>query len=519
MKYRPFIICALLVFIAYGLICGLLYSVNLELSSDHIVPGLVAMEIFKHGNFQYAFPAEDPYLFTDVYSFYLIPQALTGFSPLVLRLTGYFVFLLTLVTFTYLVYRYGGLISALIFAALLTTVTQSAYFFFLSPEYHVGTLLATGVLILLFDPDAVKDLSSRRLAASLVLLCLIVLSDNLILAYFVIPYVVYYLAFVRLRKPAETGKASKKAIAEKSAQTKKMDSLIIFMLVSSAVVYLYKKFQPMILTDILPRFLHKQEPLLSLDPGAIASRVSLYLQSITTLVSKDLFNVLSGQATIPAIVFGLLFLLVLGYSITRLNLKAAYLNVMLLSSFGIMLIAYLFTTYAIDLVGTRFLILCAVTIFVVIALAFDEKRETRSTDLVYLAAIGLILIATVPAAYSSISALTYQPDEDRYEVIQYLRDNNVTFGYSDYENSNLLTYMSNEQVTLRLIKYNGDGFSENVWLSSDRWWSQGIPDQYAVVISRDGELYPHLASYTESYPPSDTLYFKNYTILKYDLAE
>ena len=518
MKFRPFIIFILLAFIACGLMSGLLYSVNLKLSSDHVVPGLVAMEVLRHGNFQYDFPAEDPYLFTDVYTFYLIPQILTGFSPLALKLTAYVVFLLTLVTFSYIVYRYAGLISALIFAALLTTISQSAYFYFLSPEYHVGTLLATGVLILLFDPERVKGISNRRLAAYLALTSLIMLSDNLLLAYFVIPYVVCYLIFFRLKKSGDTVKASKKALAEMTRQAKKMDIIVILLVVSSAVVYLYKRFQPLILTDILPRFLHKPMPLVSFDP-LILYRVSLYFLSITTLVRKDLFDILVGQVTIPVVVFGLVFLLVLGYSLIKVCRKAAYLPVILLSSFGLMLVAYIFTTYVEDIVGTRFLILSAVAIFAVIALAFDEKEEKGNSNLLFLAVIGILLLATLPGTYASISALTYQPDDEKYRAITYLEDHNATFGYSDYDNANLLTYLSNERVTLRLVKHNEDGFSENVWLASDRWWSEGIPDKYVVVMSKSGELYSYMGSYVQSYPPGDTLNFENYTILTYDLTE
>lgn len=45
---------------AYGLGIGLIYALNLELSSDTVVPGLVAREIFDHGNFQFDFPVNDP---------------------------------------------------------------------------------------------------------------------------------------------------------------------------------------------------------------------------------------------------------------------------------------------------------------------------------------------------------------------------------------------------------------------------------------------------------------------------
>ncbi len=521
MRLRHLVIVFLLAFIGYGLICGVLYAVNLELTSDHVVPGLVAMELFKNGNIQYDYPAEDPYLFTDVYTFYVLPQILTGYSPTALRLTGFLVFVLVLATFSYIVYRYGGLISALVFAALLTNISQSAYYYFLSPEYHVGTLLATGLLILLFNPETIKSVSGKRLAAYLVLLGLVVLSDNLIIAFFIVPYLLYYLVHYRFKKTDDTTKAGKKKAAEKASETKKKTFILLLIGVITAIIYFYKRFQPTILPTILPRFLRKGDNLFSLD-SSILTRLSLYIQSITMLVSRDLYSIVTSQLTITVVAFSALFLLVLGYAIIRFNPKANYLNVMLLSSFGIMFVSYIFTTYAIDAISARFLILSSVSIFVVIALSFREKEDSQQRKLVYLAAIALLLLATVPASLSSVSALSYKPNEPHYQAIRFLEDNNVTIGYSDYDNANLLTYLSNDRVKLRLIRDAPEGYGrpvprgylENIWLSSERWWWT-LPTNYSVVINKNGELNSSMARVVSKYPPTETLYFGNYTIQRY----
>ncbi|WP_424356908.1 hypothetical protein [Methanocella sp. MCL-LM] len=503
------------------MVSGLLYAVNLELTSDHVVPGLVAMELFKNGNIQYDYPAEDPYLFTDIYTFYLIPQILTGFSPLALKLTGFLVFVLVLATFSYLVYRYAGLISALIFTALLANVSQSSYYYFLSPEYHVGTLLATGLLILLFNPETIKTASNKLLALYLFILGLVVLSDNLIIAYFLVPYLIYYLVRYKFYKSDGTSKAGRKQAAERASEGKKVTGILLLMGIISVFIYLYKRYQPTILPTVLPRFLRKPGELLSLD-STIVDRLVLYFQSITMLVSRDLFSLLTNPLSITAIAIAILFLLVLGYAIIRYDPKANYLNIMFLSSFGLMFISYVFTTYATDDISARFLILSAVSIFAVIALAFRENETEDKRNLIYLGAILLLLLATVPASLSSIAALSYKPNEQHYQVIDFLEDNNITVGYSGYDDANLLTYLSNDRVKLRLIREAPPGYSrpvpkgwmENIWLSSERWWWT-LPKSYAVVINNDSELYPPLNRVVTAYPPEETLYFGNYTILKY----
>ena len=91
----------LAVLIVYGLGAGLMYSLNFELSSDTVVPGVVAKEVFSNGNFQFEFPVNDPYLFTDIYTFHLLPQVLSGYDPTVLRLTAFAMFLILIAIFSY----------------------------------------------------------------------------------------------------------------------------------------------------------------------------------------------------------------------------------------------------------------------------------------------------------------------------------------------------------------------------------------------------------------------------------
>ena len=102
----------------YGLLAGFMYSLNYDLGSDTVVPGIVAMEIFSHGNFQFDYPVNDPHIFTDVYTFHLMPQYLSGYDPTVLRLTAFVMFLILIAIFAYIIYRYAGIVSAMMFAAL-----------------------------------------------------------------------------------------------------------------------------------------------------------------------------------------------------------------------------------------------------------------------------------------------------------------------------------------------------------------------------------------------------------------
>lgn len=143
-------------FIIYGLICGFLFALNIDLTCTSVVPGLISMDMFKDGNFQFNMPVNDPYIFTDIYTFHLLPQYLSGFDPAVIRLTAFAMFVFVLLVFTYIVNKYSDIVNALIFAALLSNITYTAYDTVLFPSYQVGTILATGILILMFDPRNIK---------------------------------------------------------------------------------------------------------------------------------------------------------------------------------------------------------------------------------------------------------------------------------------------------------------------------------------------------------------------------
>ena len=197
LKIKWLAIGILAILILYGLLAGLLYSLNYDLASDNVVPGLVAIEIFSHGNFQFNFPVNDPHLFTDVYTFHLLPQYLSGYDPNVLRLTAFVMFVILIVIFAYIIYGYTGVVSAMMFAALMANLSPDAYYYFISPDWHLGMLIGAGIFIILLDFERVKKRSLYWTALCVILIALVMLSDSTILTVFILPYIAYYILFKR----------------------------------------------------------------------------------------------------------------------------------------------------------------------------------------------------------------------------------------------------------------------------------------------------------------------------------
>ena len=80
----------LIFFIIIGITSKFLISINRSLNSDEVGPGIVSLEIWKHGDYflnQFSFPTADPNIFSDILPFHLIPQIISNFDPNAIRMS------------------------------------------------------------------------------------------------------------------------------------------------------------------------------------------------------------------------------------------------------------------------------------------------------------------------------------------------------------------------------------------------------------------------------------------------
>jgi hypothetical protein len=517
------------ILVAFGLLCGLLYSINQDLNSDSVVPGIVAMEIFQHGNIQFNYPADDSYLFTDICPFYLVTQFLSGYNPLVLKLTAYLIFLLTVAVFSFIVYKYSGLINALIFAALLVNVNPTVYTIFITPEYHVGTLLAAGVMIYIFDFGRVKNISIYRMLAYAIFVALIVLSDSLIIVTFLIPYAICYLLFYLnqlkrsiLKIKTETSKA-KDVVVWSSKDIKNITLMMALMVIVPGIAWLFKTFEPKSLYQYI-WFIPHPTDFIGFDQGFLVG-IPLYLQDLVFIVSQGVYSFLTVNFSIWDIAAAIVFLAILAYAILRRNAHANYLYTMLLLSGVVTFFGFAFLDRAMDgLDAARFLGLTAVSIFIVIALSFNESAGVKvhniNLNTIFLVAVFILLLTMIPANLQKVMSLDYQPNKADYDLISNLEANNITQGYSDYWHSNLLTYLSGGNLQIRAIEFAPDSSQIELynWLGSDRWYKTIYPNPIVIADKNDefnNEMEALVNSQIKNHtPPEKITYYKDYVIYK-----
>ena len=520
MKFRPICIVVLSILIIFGAFTGLLYSLNLNLNSDTVVPGLVAKEIFSHGNLQYNFPVNDPYLFTDIYTFHLIPQLLSGFNPTVLKLTAYAMFLIAIAVFSFIVYRYAGLVSALIFAALMANLSPDAYAYFINPEWHVGTLILAGIFIILFDFDRIKKASIYRILVYAVAVALVFLSDSILLALFIVPYIACYLLFYRegIVKSAPGKKADKRVhgtqMAGKKKELKRADETVAILALMAAAAWLFKTFEPVSIGKWLPYFNTTAVSLTNIQQ-AITVNLPLFFQCLALLVNQGIYNVLSLNIGILDIPLAIVFLGAVYLAITRANKRAGYVYFMFLFSGVVMFLGFVFLSLAGGTWSSRFLIFTAVSVFAVIALAYDEKDEKYDLNALLIALALVLILSTVPSNLSKLTSLDGHPNQEQYALIDYLKSHNDTVGISDYNNANMIAYLANDQVVIRAARLTDSGGLEQYpWLGSDKWYDVP-PSSYFVLAKNGSEFYGNLQNSIKKYQPKSVQSYDNYTIYQY----
>lgn len=502
------------ILVAFGLISCFLFSLNLDLDSDTVVPGLVTMEIIEHGNFQFTYPVDDPYLFTDIFTFHFVPQALSGYDPTVLRLTAFAVFVMVVAVFAYLVYRFSSLTSALIFAALFTNMQPGAFYLYLSPEYHVGTLLFTGLFLVAFHTDMVKKLPFYVVLAISFVVGLIIISDSMLIATFVLPYLGYCLYRLHLQKEPVDPEGNKKERAKQASVRKAETSKIypVLILLGSTTLAAYVLKMNNFFLDLHLFFITNKSPTMA----GVDDNLARFVNSLLQLVSNNLYNLVNKGISWYDAIIAAVFILVVAYSLVRMNKKAEYLNVIFLLSALAVFIAFVFTTLGEGGSG-RFLIFIALSIFAIIGIAYKPEKPGLNVNTAFLGAVVILILAAAASNIIQISGYDYQPNKEDYALISYLEENNLTYGYSDINTANKLIYLSKEKVLYPKVQIVDDNFKIDFMLTTTRWYNKFTETgQLCLIVNPKDMYYNETVHMATIHVPDKTYNYEGYTIYYYN---
>jgi hypothetical protein len=495
----------LIIFIVFGLSVKVIQSSNMTLNSDMVGEGLEAMEIGAHQNYflsGYYLPSQDTFLFTELLPFQLIPQIITGYDPLTLKVVVFIEFALGVAVLSYVVYLISeNSICALIFAAMAMNLPPAGYYYFALPTSHMGTIVFLGIIfaILIYMIKKEEEQTHRNrkgkvirsnkvqwayVLGLIILVALTVVSDTIILPWLIVPYIIVYLLLIK----------------EKS---KTMNYAVASMAIVSVIVYIFKTYfvYDWVVQDVFSTGT-------SMD---IISKIVLYFQDMAVLLNQGLSSVSEGFAgfsileALSLVVFCALIVYAVKNALEDKKKKVFY--SLLLASGITMLAMWLVSDYSMNSASARYLTFTAFTVLMLIALGYRDDNKTFGALI-----IGILLISAV---YGVVQlSESQQPNASYYGLISYLKQNNLTFGYGDFMDSNAITYLSGGAVTVRSASFYTNTIQPYIWLSCMSWY-QSTPDSSFILVdnsSLDENAQSVVKSLTTSLNASEPLHYGSYDI-------
>lgn len=239
----------------------------------------------------------------------------------------------------------------------------------------------------------------------------------------------------------------------------------------------------------------------------------MYLQGMTSLINGNVYSMIyelkSTELFASAILCSLLILCI--YAIKNIyNNRSNFLYFLLVSSLVLTFIFYAGSDRSIDMMTTRYLTYSGVSIFALISLAYNRNIKLYQP---------LIFILLISGAYSNldyVSKIDIQTNTNEVELINYLSENNLTYGYGYYWDANLITYISRENIIMRPINIDNGIIYPFRFLSSERWFDSlhKESNEYFIAYRRNNTFLNQSSvdSFISIHSPKQQLAFKEYII-------
>lgn len=486
-----------------GLILKFISWLNYPLNSDSVYSGLASLEIWEYGNYFLYFyftPHVTPYYFTDIYTIQLVPQVLTDFNPLALKFMGFLLFCFIILTFSYIVFRISGnVVNSFVFAALISNLPAGSFEFYVQ-YFHIGTVFFTGVVIvLLFDFPKVKVF---RYFSALILILITLFSDSLVLIWLIVPGLLYY-AYLTFFSPTGIQDAKKKEQMDLSGLW-----FVVLTVISSITVMIYKM-------TFIPYFVRSVEMQL-VDFSTFFHKAVIFIKQILLLFQSAIYEMLTSPSKMDlldylCVVVSVVLIL---YCLFK-NGKNVPKKILIFGLFAGMSSFFFFAATTVSQ-EVRYLLFLGILIFVMISLCYQDH------DTVFLIILFGVLILNAASSVQYISTQNTYPNQNEYELIQYLQSRGLNQGIGDYWDANIITYLSKENVTIRPAVGAEGYIVPFTWLTSARWYEKYEMNKvnFILITNTSAANRPFLnreniGPYLETHQPNNTQVWNNYLIYEY----
>lgn len=470
--------------------------VRLFFQSDNVFAGQSAMEFWKYQNYFFSYyyvPSDDSNIF-EVIVFHLVPQILSNYDPIMLKIITFIIFLLIIIIFSFIIFFLTkSLLNALFFSALLSNWYIDYLSTILWITSHESTILMIGILLMLYFFKPVKNWD----IIFLVILAGVTFSDSLILVWFTVPMIFTILIT----------NYPKQKLREQIVSFLKFD-LVFKIAFLSSIVMIYKR----IFIDYYIRHPHLFQ--CSELMCFINTQIPLFFKSLTLLLNPDLYGIIFK--TNPISYIATLFVVILiAYTILLIkNFKLQLKNDIkfFITFVGIMFvitsILYFTTAITLQLQYLKFILICLLSIFCLI----DFSKSKYGKWILF-----IIIIINLFYVVDSPFNKPISSNEEQYHLIDFLKNSNLSFGYGEYWDSNVITYLSHEEVTIRPILIE-NGLDPYYWNSAKRWYNS-IPENFFVIVRTTNERALYYFNNNYVLPdPVRIIDYKNYKIFDYNTS-
>jgi hypothetical protein len=282
--------------------------------------------------------------------------------------------------------------------------------------------------------------------ALVTLVFLSVFSDTIIIVWVLVPVILAYLFFY----PRKTGL---------------MNSVILNIIATSFIAYILK-------TYVIHDWIRTSREMNSI-PDIFFVNIPLFFKAQFLFLNQG-FSSLMGRGTafgpveiVSLILFtGVILCCVRNgwYNRDSNSQEKKLLYTVLLLSVLAMAGSFLVSGYAEGVAAARYLTFTALVLLMLVALSFPVTEK--------ICAIFVLSLLVISAIAGGVFISTMGPPNEReYNLITYLKDQNLTYGYGTYWNSNIITYLSGETVTIRSTYFLTDDLRQNTLNSCDRWFT------------------------------------------------
>jgi hypothetical protein len=510
----------LVFFIIFGLVTKFFISFFLRLDSDSVGLGLMSMEIGKYHNYFLSgchLLSTDSLVFTELIPFQLIPQILTNYNPFSLKIMVFILFVLSVLVFAYIVYFITGeIFPALLFAALAMNISHEGYFWLAYPTTHNATILFGGLILLILlyldrslehktekktktrkkDPSSPSTIPWTFFILLMVLVFISVLSDTLILIWVIIPFIIAYLLIYKRR-------------------TNVMNIVVFSLSFIAVLAYIIK-------TYFIRDWLGDSYGIKSIHDIFLVN-IPLFVKAQVMFLNHGLFTFIEGNNNLGLIevISAIIFIVAIGYILKNLWLKWETTTVerkfftTILISILLIFCSFSISSYAYNITAARYMT------FTVLALLMLVAVSSTTKDRIFLWLILSLLICSMISTSIYVSTMNLNPNEREYDLIAFLSNHNLSYGYGTYWDSNIITYLSGENVVIRSTYFFPDDIRPTVLNSCDRWLANR-PSQ--IFLINDTTLLSEKAQHNfplliNSDNQSNLLHYRDYEIFPFNGTE